>query len=387
MSMPEIYGTLGPACADEETLKEMLLAGMTGMRLNMSHTSLAESAALIDTFHAAAKAAGVVPELLIDLQGPELRIGSLKDSLVAETGSEVILVPDVLDCLHKNQSSEIRIVDTSNAQQGENTFVTRTTHTIPVPAAVLEAAAPRDHILLDDGKIELNVLECTEGLSPEHPGSYSSAAGSHKPSSSSSVLPSALYCRILRGGALLGHKSVKIVGKDVSSPALTPQDRINLADASSFGVTAVMQPFVRSGEDLRVLRQALKDAGADSLRVFAKIENRAGMEHLSEILPWADMIVIARGDLGNDMPLWELPAAQDTIASACRLAQKPFLVVTQMLDSMVRNPVPTRAEVSDIYHAVKDGASAVMVTNETAIGAWPTEVIQYLVNTAKSAAR
>ncbi len=338
MSMPEIYGTLGPACSDQKTLTEMFSAGMTGMRLNMSHTSLAESAALIDTFHAAAKTAGVTPQLLIDLQGPELRIGGLTEPRVLEAGTRIVTGADDL----------------------------------PMPAPVLRAARKGDLILLDDGKIKLEVLECT-----------GDTVSKTEPDASAPVLS----CVVLRGGTLLGHKSIKIIGKEIPAPVLTAQDLENLKDAPLYGVTAVMQPFVRSGEDLCVLRQAMKEAGADSLRIFAKIENRAGMEHLSEILPEADMIVIARGDLGNDMPLWELPAAQDQIARSCRTAGKPFLVVTQMLDSMVRNPVPTRAEVSDIYHAVKDGASAVMVTNETAVGAWPADVIRYLANTAKAAVR
>ena len=146
-----------------------------------------------------------------------------------------------------------------------------------------------------------------------------------------------------------------------------------------------MQPFVRDAEDLKTLRAALNEAGAESIALFAKIENMDGVDHLSELLPHADEIVIARGDLGNAIPLWQLPGVQKHISRACKEAGKNFMVVTQMLYSMEKSPVPTRAEVSDIFNAVYDGASSVMVTGETAVGAYPVEVIRYLANTAKEA--
>ena len=133
------------------------------------------------------------------------------------------------------------------------------------------------------------------------------------------------------------------------------------------------------------LREALDDAGAGNIRIFAKIENRRGVERLPEFFPYADEIVIARGDLGNDMPLWELPAVQYETGRRCRESGKPYMVVTQMLASMEQNPVPTRAEVSDIFNAVLDGAASVMVTGETAVGAYPVEAIRYLARTAREA--
>ena len=148
-----------------------------------------------------------------------------------------------------------------------------------------------------------------------------------------------------------------------------------------------MQPFVRGRADLAAVRQAMAEAGCGQARLLAKIEDRAGMDRLPELMDAADEIVIARGDLGNAMPLWELPAAQKRVAAACRAAGKPFMVVTQMLASMERSPVPTRAEVSDIFNAVLDGASSVMVTGETAAGQYPVEVIRYLVNTVRAAER
>ena len=145
---------------------------------------------------------------------------------------------------------------------------------------------------------------------------------------------------------------------------------------------------MRSRRDLETVRRALDENGGANIRLFAKIENQMGLERLPEFLETADeIVVIARGDLGNAMPLWELPAAQKRIEAQCRKAGKPFMVVTQMLASMEQNPVPTRAEVSDIFNAVADGAAAVMVTGETAVGKWPVEVIRYLSNTVQAAER
>ena len=168
---------------------------------------------------------------------------------------------------------------------------------------------------------------------------------------------------------------------------LTERDIQNIRQAEHFGVTGLLQPFVHSGEELCRLRRILAENGAGHLKLFAKIETLEGAAHLDDILLQADVIVIARGDLGNDMPLWHLPAVQKHIAAACRAAGKPFLVVTQMLASMERSPVPTRAEVSDIFNAVADGAWGVMVTGETAVGRYPTEAIRYLTETAREARR
>jgi pyruvate kinase len=146
-----------------------------------------------------------------------------------------------------------------------------------------------------------------------------------------------------------------------------------------------MQPFVRSREDLMEVRGALDAAGGKKIRLFAKIENMAGVNSLGELIPHCDEIVIARGDLGNAVPLWELPAVQKRIAAACRAAGRDFMVVTQMLDSMTHRQVPTRAEVSDIFNAVLDGAASVMVTGETAAGDYPVLAIRYLTRTVREA--
>ena len=282
----EFYGTIGPACAQLETLQRMVEAGMTGIRMNLSHGPLSAHKDWLDIIHAVG-----IPQLLIDLQGPELRIGTLPQPLVLEPGQSLRL-----------------------GQGG-----------VPCPAAVV------------------------------------------------------------RGGTLQSRKSLAAPGLTVASPTLTEEDLQNLQLAGACGVTGVMLPFVRGGEDIRTLRRALEQAGAGQIRIFAKIESLAGVQALPEFLPLVDEVVIARGDLGNAMPLWELPRCQKQLASLCRTAGVPFMVVTQMLDSMCSRAVPTRAEVSDIYNAVADGASSVMLTGETAAGQYPVEAMEYLVRTARTA--
>lgn len=326
--MTQVFGTLGPACAAQATLEAMFRAGMTGMRLNLSHTGLAQSAALLEAFRAAAKAAGVAPQLLIDMQGPELRVGSLAAPMQLPEGGTVLL--------------------------GEGG--------IPLPAAVMPYLVPGQQLMLDDGKLLVQVTQAAD------------TAGS-------------VPAQVLRGGVLKSHKSVKLPGIEVPLPLLTDHDIENLKLAHAWGVTALMQPFVRSGADLAGVRAILRDIGAEDIQIFGKIESMTGVQALDGIIEEADVIVIARGDLGNDMPLWQLPAVQKKIEAACRAAQKPFITVTQMLASMEHSPVPTRAEVSDIFNAVTGGCWGVMLTGETAAGEYPVEAITYMANTAREAER
>ena len=316
--MIRIYGTLGPACDKAETLEEMLNLGMTGLRLNLSHVSLREAAGELRHLREAEARCGKQAELLIDMQGPELRIGKLPSPLLFRAGETVDL------------------------------------DALPFPEAVRAAIAPGQELLLDDGKLLLTALRGGKA-------------------------------HVNRGGVLQSRKSVALPGKTIRLPALTEEDRRNIAAAKEVGVSALMQPFVRSREDLETVRAALDAAGCGDVRLLAKVESREGMEKLPELLGACDEIVIARGDLGNAMPLWELPAAQKRIAAACRAAGRDFMVITQMWASMAQNPVPTRAEVSDIFNAVLDGAASVMVTGETAAGKWPVETIRYLTETVRQA--
>ena len=322
--MVDIFGTLGPACDDEKILEKMFAVGMTGIRINLSHVMLSDCKESIKRVNDAAKANGVVPKILIDMQGPELRIGCFEGVITLRAGEKIRL-----------------------GQEG-----------ISIPTEVIKALETGDEILLDDGKILGRVVE--------------------KDSENTSIL-------VNRGGDLVQRKSIAITGKTIDLPAITKDDRENLCLAKELGVTGIMQPFVRSRQDLEEVRSALDESGAEDLKIYAKIENLIGLKNIESFIDLSDEIIIARGDLGNSMPLWELPHAQKTISRLCNEHKKPFMVVTQMLASMEKKEIPTRAEVSDIYNAVLDGASSVMVTGETAIGINPVEVIRYMHNTVQEA--
>lgn len=335
-----IYGTIGPACRSVETLRRLFAEGMTGVRLNLSHTSLADAADWIANIHHAYESqsggAGTKgAEILMDLQGPELRIGTLRESRQLSEGEKVILA------------------DTA----GKGTVGVET---IPVPGFILPHLTRGQELLLDDGQLLLMVEET---LAERERGAVS--------------------CTVVRGGCLRSRKSIALPGASWKAPTLTDCDLRNIRDARRFGITGVMLPFVRSAADLCCLRETLESEHAGDVRIFAKIENMDGVESLPELLAHCDEVVIARGDLGNSVPLWKLPVVQARLAEICRRAGKPFMVVTQMLASMETKQIPTRAEVSDIFCAVAEGASSVMLTGETAAGNYPVEAMHYLVQTVR----
>ena len=326
MKKIDIYGTLGPACVKIEILQKMFACGMTGMRLNLSHMGLEQCGEWLERFHYAAKATGVQPKLLIDLQGPELRLGEFA-------------------------TCELQVEEVVVLGNGG----------IPVPEIIFDGIEKGQQILLDDGKLLLEVEEIVVSRSK------------------------ALYCRVLRGGLLKSRKSIALPEMKLYPPTLTESDLENLKIAKEYGVTGVMLPFVRNAKDLQNLREVLNEENPTNIQIFAKIENMDGVEQLTELLPFADEFVIARGDLGNAMPLWELPGVQYRIGKICQEAGKPYMVVTQMLASMETSPIPTRAEVSDIFYAILHGASSVMLTGETAAGKYPVEAMEYMCETVKSA--
>ena len=299
--------------------------GMTGIRINLSHIMLKDCLEDLEKVKRAASARGISPRILIDMQGPELRIGNLDLPMSLREGDTLIL-----------------------GQGG-----------VPLDKRILAAMEEGQEILLDDGKIAAKVSTASDIQA---------------------------MTTVTRGGELSGRKSIAIVGKSVDMPALTDSDIENIKLACESGIHGVMQPFVRSAEDLEAVRNALDENGGKDIKIYAKIENDKGVESLESFFTHADEIIIARGDLGNAVPLWELPGVQKDIARRCNAAGMPFMVVTQMLSSMEHSKVPTRAEVSDIYNAVLDGASSVMVTGETAIGEHPVDVVRYLKKTASAAA-
>lgn len=346
------------------------------MRINLSHGSLKQSEEWLTRIQTAHRIyrekqrqsgqekersdrgnMSVKPEILMDLQGPELRIGTLEQEKEVREGDYVLLCTDPALSPQKKSGMEN----------------TETRCSIPVPELLFSYLKDGTELLLDDGKLLLQVEKTAEVA-------YKTTSYSIK-------------CRVLRGGMLKSRKSIAVPGVAIDTPTLTACDLDNISQAQKYGITGVMLPFVRGKEDLIALSDALRRVGTpdaqgkNAIRIFAKIENMDGVRRLPELLPYCDEIVIARGDLGNAMPLWELPVVQEEIAAYCRKNNKPFMVVTQMLASMEHAPVPTRAEVSDIFRAVNSGASSVMVTGETAAGEYPVEVMEYLANTVRAAER
>ena len=321
----KFYGTLGTACDTPEILSALFAAGMTGVRLNLSHTGLADCAHLLnDIYWPAAKEAGVQAELIIDLQGPELRVGKMENTMAFPEGQLVALGGDG----------------------------------VPVPQTILDYARVGHEISLDDSALLIRV--------EEHQGDQ-------------------LVCRVLRGGVLKSRKSLSILGVQPDTPTLTEEDLSNLDLAAEMGVTHILQPFVRGKKDLDTLRAELDKRGLHHVRIMSKIENAVGLANLDEIIAHTDELCIARGDLGNSMPLWELPRVQKDIAARCVKAGREFCLVTQLLWSMESRAVPTRAEVLDIYNGVLDGCSSLMLTGETAVGKYPVQAMEYLVKTANTA--
>lgn len=298
-------------------------AGMTGIRLNLSHSTLKDSERWIVNYFKASEEIEKCPRLMIDLQGPELRIGNLPEKMILEAGKIVIL---------------------GGGQ-------------IPIPDVVRPFLKKGQTVGLDDGKIRLKVLK-------------EAASDGYK-------------CQVICGGDLISRKSIVLYGCRIENPTLTKQDKENLSLAQKYQVSDVMLPFVRGKEDLLNLREELDRAGCSHVKIFAKVENMSGVEHLEELIPYCDYIVIARGDLGNAMPLSKLPVIQHKIGRICKKHKRKFLIVTQMLNSMINSSNPTRAEVNDIFQAVMQGASAIMLTGETAIGKYPAEAMKVLIETAK----
>ena len=331
--MTEIFATLGPACQTRTILASMIRLGMTGVRLNLSHATLRESAALLNEYREACAMTGVRPEILIDLQGPCQRLGPMRAPLTLESGQHVLLssrqTPTGLPALC-------------------------------IPETIMEHLREHDVLMIRDGQIRI-------------------AAGAP-----CADAPGMRTGTVLAGGLLSAHQSVKIQDREIYGPLLTQSDLESLDLARAYGITSVMQPFVRCADDLRQVKAAMRERNL-SLRLFAKIETLTGYAHLEEIMPEADTVVIARGDLGNCVPLWELPRLQKDISRRCRKANVPFMVVTQMLKSMESAPIPTRAEVSDIFNAVLDGASSVMITSESAVGMFPEKAVEYLSRTVREA--
>lgn len=327
--------TIGPASEDEQILSAMLDAGMDVARLNLSHGSLEEHARRLERLRRLSAAKRRVLAVMLDIQGPKIRLGDVDREVALKPGDELTLVG---------------VEPGQPAEPGA----------IPVVYPPLaRSVRPGQAIYLDDGAVRLTV-EAVEG--------------------------GRVRCRVHNAGVLRSRKGVALPGVDVELPALSDVDREHLRWAARVGVDVVAASFVRRGAHVEAVRSELEAAGATA-SVVAKIESAEGLRHLDEIVAAADGVMVARGDLGVDIPLEEVPLAQKEIIRRCNAAGKPVIVATQMLESMVHSPTPTRAEVTDVANAIFDGADAVMLSGETAVGRYPVDAVAMLHRIAVSAER
>jgi len=322
MRRTKIVCTIGPATREHDVLRHLIRAGMDVARLNLAHGSREEHAENVDRIRTLAKEEGRPVAIQIDLQGPKLRMGEMAGGGVrVGEGEEVTLTTeDVV-----GQRPEALPV------QNEN-----------LPSLV----HPDDQILIDDGLIELRAIEVGER---------------------------AVRCRVRVGGTIQSNKGINLPGVSAELPSVTDKDIDDLAAALGWGVDWVALSFVRSADDLHTLRRLIAERTNEPLPIMAKIEKPQALEHLQAIIDAADAVMVARGDLGIEIPPEKVPMAQKRIISACNEAGIPVITATQMLDSMIRNPRPTRAEAADVANAILDGTDAVMLSGETSIGSYPLQ--------------
>lgn len=323
MKRTKIVATMGPASNTEERLEELIEAGMNVARLNFSHGEHAIHGQTIANVRKVDEKLGTHTALLADLQGPKLRIGELE-------GGQIDLV----------QGEELII------RTGKETGTAGVVYTSYLQfARDVKAGEP---VLMDDGKLELRVLE-------------SDGKGE-------------VRCEVVHGGVLKPRKGINLPSTAISLPCITEKDAVDLAYALEQDVDWVGLSFVRNAQDIVELRERIEAEGKHT-RIVAKIEKPEALEDLDGILEETDAVMIARGDLGVEIPKQEVPLVQKDIIQRCMHMGKPVIVATQMMESMIEASVPTRAEVNDVANAVLDGADAVMLSAETSVGAYPVEAV------------
>jgi pyruvate kinase len=320
----KIVATIGPASADEATLRAMICEGLNVVRINFSHGSYEDHQKVIDNVRKLNDELGTHIALLADLQGPKIRTGEMEGgSVQLETGARLVI-------------STQAIIGTSQRFSINYT-------------SFAEEVVQGDFVLLDDGKLKLQV-ESTNGRDE-------------------------VAARVIHGGTLSSKKGVNLPNTRIRIPSLTEKDRSDLIFALKNKISWIGLSFVRSPKDVVELKKLIADSGDDA-RVIAKIEKPEAVNELDKILEVSDGLMVARGDLGVEMPIEEIPITQKEIIRKCRNAAKPVIIATQMMESMIENFSPTRAEVTDVANAVLDGADAVMLSGETSVGKYPVEVIK-----------
>ena len=331
MKKTKIVCTMGPNTDNREIMRELALNGMDVARFNFSHGDHAEHKHRLEILESVREELGIPIASLLDTKGPEIRTGKLKD------GKKVTLKEGDLYTL---TTEEI----VGDETRGYINY-----------AGLAEDVKPGDRILIDDGLIELHVRE---------------------------VNGTDIVCRIENGGELGEKKGVNVPGVRVKLPALTDKDKEDIRFGVDAGFDFVAASFVRNADAIREIREILDEKGS-AMQIIAKIENEEGIENIDSIIEASDGIMVARGDMGVEIPAEKVPHIQKMIIRKCNLACKVVITATQMLDSMIRNPRPTRAEVSDVANAVYEGTDAVMLSGETAMGSYPIEAVRMMSQIAE----
>ena len=326
----KIVCTLGPATDDENVMRQLMLEGMNVARINFSHGTMEEHLETINRVKKMREELNLPVAVLLDTSGPEIRLGNFEQEKVTlEQGKEFVL--------------------TAKDVVGTKDMVSITYKKL------MQDVKEGMKILLDDGLIEMSVLKVTD---------------------------QDIVCRVENGGVISSHKGVNVPGAEISMKYISPKDKEDITFGAKQGIDFVAASFVRSAHDVMDLRNLLKENGHEEIKIIAKIENRQGIEHIDEILEASDGVMVARGDMGVEIPLYELPPIQKKIIKKTLEKGKIAITATQMLDSMMKNPRPTRAETTDVANAIYDGTSAIMLSGETAAGDYPVEALRMMVRIA-----
>ncbi|MEC7659517.1 MAG: pyruvate kinase [Bacteroidota bacterium] len=321
----KIVATLGPSSSDRETIKDMMVAGVNIFRINFSHADFEAAKQRIELIRELNKELGFNVGVLADLQGPKLRVGKMKDDVVVEKGARIVFT-------------------TKKIEEGTNALVYMNYQSFPKDVKVGE------QILLDDGKLIFEVAS-TDGHSE-------------------------VVASVVQGGPLNSNKGVNLPNTEVSLPALTEKDVKDAMFAIEQQVDWFALSFVRNKEDLLALKKLIKKYSSFDIPIISKIEKPQALENIDEIINHSNGLMVARGDLGVEVPAEGVPLIQKNLVLKAKAARIPVIIATQMMESMIEGLTPSRAEVNDVANSVIDGADAVMLSGETSIGKYPVEVIQ-----------
>ena len=333
MKKTKIVCTIGPVTESVETLKELLSRGMNVMRLNFSHGDYEEHGMRIKNFRQAMSETGIRGGLLLDTKGPEIRTMTLKD------GKDVSI-----------KAGQKFTFTTDQSVVGDNERVAVTYENFAKDLKV------GDMVLVDDGLLELDVTE---------------------------IKGNEVICIARNNGDLGQKKGINLPNVSVNLPALSEKDIEDLKFGCQNNVDFVAASFIRKADDVRQVRKVLKENGGERIQIISKIESQEGLDNFDEILAESDGIMVARGDLGVEIPVEEVPCAQKMMIKKCNRAGKVVITATQMLDSMIKNPRPTRAEAGDVANAILDGTDAVMLSGESAKGKYPVEAVKMMADISK----